>query len=118
MKKWKAILTNGEEWAETGNVSAWRELSERCKKHQLKIKSLLWNGKEVDDGAKYYFVIYQMNRFTKPNVQTFMIGIGVLKNNKCYIDWYHLPNKQKAFRIVHRDPKEFECYNEIAISRA
>lgn len=111
---WKAILSDDSEIKETGDISQWRDLRYHCKKNNLKIKSLLFNDKEVDWKAKAYFIIYQITAFMKTKFSIQLQGIGVLKNNKAYVNWYTLPDKTKAYREVYSTTQP---YNELAIER-
>lgn len=95
---WKAVLNNNEIITDNGQDSQWRKLSERCKKQGLHIIDFYDHGERVRD-ADFYFVMFQVAGFSNGiNIKT--KGIGQLRNNKAYIDWYDCDADTKLYKQV------------------
>ena len=87
MKKWTAILSNGEK-IEEQDMSSWRKLKGKCVQGELKIQSLEYEKQEVDPKAVSYFVIFDVITFIFSKNQRIRRGIGSFHTNgKDRIKW-------------------------------
>ncbi len=87
MKKWTAILSNGEK-IEEQDMSSWRKLKGKCVQGELKIQSLEYEKQEVDPKAVSYFVIFDVITFIFSKNQRIRRGIGSFQTNgKARIKW-------------------------------
>lgn len=96
MKKWIATLSNGEKFEEQ-DMSTWRMLKNKCVQEHLKIRSLEYDGQEVDPKAISYFIIFDAITLVISKDKRFRRGIGSFRpNGKARIKWEtisgNLPN--------------------------
>lgn len=86
---WTAVLSNNETF-DGGHISSWRALKNKCDKENLKIKSLLFEGQEVDPHpqAVSYFIMYDQTTTLLSKQSRTRICFGSFrKNGKARLRW-------------------------------
>jgi len=90
---WRAILSNGNSVQEDmSDVSSWRKLRDYCRKKNLKISELCYNGQPVYQNADAYFAFFNMLSTTGGVTHT-KRAVGCFKKNdhgkcKTRVTWY------------------------------
>lgn len=115
---WKAVLNNNEVITDNGQDSQWRLLSERCRKEGLYIIEFYDHGNLVRK-SKSCFVLFQVAGFANgKSIKT--KGIGQIRNNKAYIDWYDCVTDTKLYKqVISSDQLKSNYYflTDLAIPR-
>lgn len=120
---WQVHLSNNEVISQDEEeVGHWRQLSHRCKKEGLKIKSITYDGEDPHPNTPVveYFVLYDVfvpNVLQGGTIQHVKIGIGGFykDTDRCRIKWYRISGEPCLHtEIMHHDTK---VYREFSIPR-
>ncbi len=115
MQKWKATLSNGEV-VDEHDMQTWRNLSVRCYKEGLKIKSLKFEDKEVDPSAVSYFIIFDSLTFLMSKQQRWRRGIGSVRpNGKARIVWRTIQGTIENGDYTEVSREVDKAWKEVAI---
>lgn len=115
MEKWKATLSNGEV-VDEHDMKSWRKLKAKCLVEGLKIRSLQFEGEEVDPRAISYFVIFDAVAFLFAKDQRFRRGVGSFRSNgKARIIWRTLEGNIQGGDYTEIVQPKNTSWQEVAI---